>query len=484
MRFTTDLAACTWTVPVPVKRSRFAAMDPSHDVHNVETDLAAIVPFALDPARPTPPLLHADLQTLPFWNAERRLGSGRAGCHQGAYLKGVGRTPLAANWADPDDRYHGTGHMLPSAAVREYLVSRALDARGAGHTIVPCVGLLAAELERPGDAMLAAMLPAAVGRFATADHRMQALTVKPADFARLSNFLWAFCHLGAPTELGPLLHRWHHYLLPPEQRTGRASATSPEAIATALAASVERATTHFGQWVDAGVYWGSLSNNLTADGRFLDLEVPMLLLRPFFGVVCEDASSWNASNWFGLEVFSYLRETQAFVTALRERVRFLAQHVFVRGVGHEFLGELALELDEQLGEEHILWSRDAIVDAATAAVVDALGLDGARAQAVRGIAERQYAFTFEDARPDWSDLDMRRLDVRFAPPEPGRERACAYPAFLHGIVNEGLDAGRLYNDGLRWIDASATPAELFERTRTIAVQVDDVLSPPLRKVLP
>ena len=50
--------------------------------------------------------------------------------HEDAYLKGMGRTSLAANWSDAEDRCHHSGHMLPSAAAREYLVSRALEGLG------------------------------------------------------------------------------------------------------------------------------------------------------------------------------------------------------------------------------------------------------------------------------------------------------------------------------------------------------------------
>src|SRR5206468_3307768 len=130
--------------------------------------------------------------------------------------------------------------------------------------------------------------------------------------------------------------RLHSYLLPPGQRPRETSGSSPAAIATALAAAVERAILHFGRWASAGIFWGSLSNNLTCDGRFLDLEVPLVLLRPFLGVIGEPGTSWSANHWFGLEVFGHVQETRAFVTSLRERVRFLAGHVFVRGVTHEF----------------------------------------------------------------------------------------------------------------------------------------------------
>jgi hypothetical protein len=477
MRLSTDAASSSWTVPVPVRRSRFAAMDPAHDVYNVETDLAAIGAFSLDPERASPDLLYADLQTLPQWNGWRRLGSGRAGILGGAYLKGIGRTSLAANWADSEDRYHNSGHMLPSAAVREYLSSRAIEELGLGATICPCTGLLAAPLDRPADRFLDAMMPESAGRFAPIDRHLQAITVKPADFARLSNFTWGLDHLGMPSDLANLLFRMHAFLSPPDRRP-RPSASSPDALAAALAAAVERGIANFGHYMRAGVFWGSLSNNVTADGRFLDLEVPMVLLRPFFGIFADGPQPGFGLNWIGLEVYLYVLELRGLCALLRERFAFLARHIVTRGVFHDFVDELVSALDQHLPPEHILWSGPRLVDAATSAVAGALGLDRARTARVRTIAERQYQAVFEGADPDWSDLDMRRLELDVAPPEPGLRRWCAFPHFLDGVCTDQLEAGALFNDRLRWIEVSRSTDELFERVQTTTCELRDALAAP------
>jgi len=451
-------------------------MDPVHDAYNVETDLAAIGAFSLDPDRVIPDLLYADLQTLPRWNGWRRLGSGRAGILGDAYLKGVGRTSLAANWSDPEDRYHNSGHMLPSAAVREYLSSRALEEMGLGATLCPCTGLLAAPLDRPADRFLDAMIPESAGRFASIDRHLQAITVKPADFARLSNFTWGLDHLDMPSDLASLLFRMHTFLSPPDRRPRLASATSPEALAATLAAAVERGIANFGHYLRAGVFWGSLSNNVTADGRFLDLEVPMVLLRPFLGIFVEGPRLGFGLNWIGLEVYLYVLELRGFCALLRERFAFLARHILTRGVARDFVDELLRALDQHLPPEHLLWSGARLVDAATASIADALGLDRARTTSVRTIAERQYQAVFEGADPDWSDLDMRRLELDLAPSEPGHARWCAYPHFLEGVCNDRLQAGALFNDRLRWIEASRDIDELFERVRTTTDELRGALA--------
>src|SRR5438128_755594 len=121
MRADSPYKTAGWCVPVPVRRSSFTPLHAAHGAYNVEVDLGQIAPFGYAAGGHDDDLLYADLQTHPTVNVGRRLGSGRAGFYRGKYLKGVGRTQLAGNWSDPRDVYHGTGHMAPSAAVREYI---------------------------------------------------------------------------------------------------------------------------------------------------------------------------------------------------------------------------------------------------------------------------------------------------------------------------------------------------------------------------
>ncbi|HEX9943664.1 MAG TPA: hypothetical protein VGG03_16765, partial [Thermoanaerobaculia bacterium] len=112
-----------WQVPVPLRRSDFVPFDRRHARLNVEVDLAAIATFS-STRRCVPPedLLYCDLQVDPDASWPRRLGSGRSGFHRGWYLKGIGRTPLAANWNLPLERVHNSGFLLASAAIREHVV--------------------------------------------------------------------------------------------------------------------------------------------------------------------------------------------------------------------------------------------------------------------------------------------------------------------------------------------------------------------------
>jgi hypothetical protein len=131
---------------VPVRRSSFEAPSADYDRYNIEVDLGRIGTFGFARAQPSADeLLLADLQCNADGHVRHRLGSGRSGYHAGRYLKGIGRTLLAANWSGRD-YYHASGHLLASAAAREALISTVLHAAGGGHAINACEAVLAREL--------------------------------------------------------------------------------------------------------------------------------------------------------------------------------------------------------------------------------------------------------------------------------------------------------------------------------------------------
>src|SRR6185295_6840274 len=93
-----------WQFPVPIKPSGFVPLSPEWKPWNIETDLSAVRSFEFTKKAPRD-LLWFDYHTTLDGNARGRLGSGRGGTYRGYYLKGIGRTPAAANWNDAEDRY-------------------------------------------------------------------------------------------------------------------------------------------------------------------------------------------------------------------------------------------------------------------------------------------------------------------------------------------------------------------------------------------
>src|SRR5688572_30537518 len=175
--------------PVPVREVPMVSLHREHAELAVRTDLEAVGGHGRTDREPVQ-LLFADFQLAAWSNSVRRLGAGRAGFYRGHYLKGIGRTPLAANWNDPEHFYHASGHLFPTAAVREYLTTVYMEARGLSRRLVPCTGLLLSKLEPTLEQQLATALGEGLRHLAPIDRALQAVSVKPAGFARASNFLW------------------------------------------------------------------------------------------------------------------------------------------------------------------------------------------------------------------------------------------------------------------------------------------------------
>jgi AraC-like DNA-binding protein len=286
----------SWMIPVPVRASRFVPLAREHARFNVETFPGGIGPFgAHDGRAPLSDVLYCDLQDNPDISFRGRLGSGRTGVYGGKYLKGVGRTPLAGNWADPEDLCHHTGHLRASSAVREYLISVYLEARGCGDAINRCEGvLLAPRAEALRGYLVGRDRERACGSGDgganpwRSDLSLQALTVKPADFTRYSNLIWLANHLDfyrcrgeATTSFTRFLVELAHALDP----TRPLDQTTPESIAAAFVRSVDRGLDALRRFWSLGISWGSLHNNFSVDGRFLDLEAPVVLGAPLLGII-------------------------------------------------------------------------------------------------------------------------------------------------------------------------------------------------------
>lgn len=365
-------AICPWSVPVPVEISRFVSLVPAHAELNVQT--APLPAFgSRAEADPAESLLYADLQTMLYSQVAGRLGSGRAGFYRGWYLKGVGRTPLAANW-NRGDHLHSSGHMAASAAIREYVASLYVQEQGCGGSIVPCEGVLLAELDpdlrRYHDHLYGARPEAVVP---SVDRHLQAISVKPGAFARQTNFIWLLHHLTPATfddgnnSLGRFCELMAAALTPdaeaaPESATESADAT-PDRLIAMFGQAVHLALEHFRAWFERGVWWGSFGNNFTLDGRFLDLETPALMGGPFAGYM---SSSGNPprrrrGSVVAFEQLTFIAQTRAFCL---EAVRILSKlPPYFHPIEREFGAALADEIEAQLlAPDQILGSRDQVQD--------------------------------------------------------------------------------------------------------------------------
>jgi hypothetical protein len=356
---------CPWNVPVRVEAASFVPLSAVHAELNVRTASSPAFDSQVQP-RASHELLYADLQTPLYSHVSGRLGSGRSGFYRGWYLKGIGRTPLAANW-NRGDHLHSSGHLAASAAIREYVASLYVTQQGSADTIVPCDGVLVAELcpeLRHYRSNLYGSMPDDL--VPPVDRRLQAITVKPGEFARQSNFVWLLHHL-TPARVddgNSSLATFCDLLaisLAPVQSASATATTTPDQLAGLLASAVRATFERFRRWFEGGVWWGSFGNNFTIDGRFLDLETPTLFGGPFIGYLA--ASEGGAPRRprrglvLGFEQLDFLAQTRAFCAEL---VRVLAALPrYFDPIEREFGAALASEIEAQLlAPDELLGSRD------------------------------------------------------------------------------------------------------------------------------
>lgn len=377
-----------WLVAVPVKEANFEPLDPAATVHNVEVDPGVLPAFlsgatdALDGA-----LLHADLQTPLESCYPRMLGSGRAGYHKGAFLKGVGRTPLAANWVEPHNAYHGSGALFASAASREFLVSEYLRRAGADQTIVPCSTLLLRTLpQKLANLAREAFALESPEDLAPCDHVLQAVTVKPGRFARASNIVWWLHRL--PTHAHDGIERLSQFY--PALWAGLGGDYSnlnrdfdPAGLALRLVEAGERAIRYLLEAWAVGVYWGSTHNNFALDGRFVDLEVPIVFEQPTVGCIRLAPAGHHATGpvqprrggmWAGTEALHCAHQLRWFMRELDSRLCMLKDYGSWPAIEREFTAEF-LEALDQKWESSVLRTNDALIATMVATMSDALELD-------------------------------------------------------------------------------------------------------------
>ena len=398
-----------WMVPVPIRPSKFKALRPSDARFNVEVDLSAIQTFTRGKCIPERELVYSDLQTNADTNIDQRLGSGRAGFYRGRYLKGIGRTQLAGNWNMPGEAYHNSGLLYASSAVREYLVSELLRAHRASHLIVPCSGLLLrslpASFRTHQKETFRGNLRVAGRKFELprVDAHAQAITVKDGVFARFSNFAWWLCHF---PQFRPGAHRSNiaRFFTLLSEQLGQGGARSKnevgdldaENIASRLSAALTRSIEYFMDAWALGINWGSLHNNFTMDGRFLDLETPTVYRGTMWGspfnlfdaqgeLPKEFELSAPDGTFVGFNVTSLVLQLQRFVLFLESRLRYFKDSALVGQLEAQFIEQFLDALRTELSAPHILGSQAALSAYVVGRMARTLDLDSSE---TRLIAER------------------------------------------------------------------------------------------------
>lgn len=408
-----------WTIEVPVKKGRFSALNSKHAKLNVVVDLEAIGAYGFaKKRRDDRELLHSDFQCDPAVPTFPRLGAGRAGIFKGHYLKGVGRTQLAGNWNRQQDVLHGTGHLRTCAALREFIVTEYLAARGASDLIVGCEGLLIAPIDKKLNGILEHVVRSKAGLLKPIDLRFQAISVKKANFARYSNFSWLVDNLFSREDnMQNFFWCLENFMFDQNGDTDRCE--TGHQLAARIEEMTELLVTRFLRTIKAGINWNAYHNNFSVDGRFIDIEGPLILGRPFVGSLFDrtfkEDFSWPA---VGFELVHVLWQIHGHLRHLVARIELaLELNKNVRGPVSEYAKSFARDIDDYTQNKSSVFSRRVIVERIVKQASE-FGIGSSGLRAVRDYAAGVHDFYFrgKDIVPRLSVLSATSMNLRVASP--------------------------------------------------------------------
>jgi hypothetical protein len=486
MTRSTRIESIPWMVPVPVKPSSFTPLFQRDRALNVEVDLGEISAFR---GRAAPignrRIAYADLQTNADLNSSLRLGAGRAALYRGRYLKGIGRTSLAANWnCDGADLLHSSGIMLANAAIREYLVSAFVGAHDLTEAIHPCTGLLLR------------VLPPSLTRHARnsfyarpthgrtkgrnyvskADRAMQAIAVKPGGFARFSNIHWWLCNY--PPRLGAA----QFFTVLARSLDPRASEAGldADAIVARLFTAVERTIANLLHTWSIGIHWGSFHNNATIDGRFLDLENPAVFPWPVVGSLVPLGAASEATRTLDAagelvgfsDIVKILRHIKSFVNLLELRMKYIADNQLCEPLEARFMLELARSLEQKRRQATVLSSQRALERRVVPWIATRLGAGtlatGVLRRAFREACWRSQMFP-SIQRPSSRGVVLHRVQmpIALARPEPWVQDVLYVPDFLRDAVDTPVPSHALVNQAILSAEGKRDPDELLSELATV-----------------
>ncbi len=449
-----------WNVPVPVKPGHFVPLRPDLAKFNVVTDLGAIGAFGARRAT-TPPddLLYADFQTTPDYCVPGRLGAGRAGQYRGRYIKGVGRTQLAANWNERGDQLHATGHLAASCVVRELVVSWYMEAKGLADRINGCEGALLGPLD-PALSDHRAYISRSSDEALPCDRVLQGITVKGSSFARLSNFTWLMNNMDLFTSRDGLVHFLFLFMryLDPNAPLALSDIT-PTGIAAAFRAAVDRTIAHFRDFFRVGVVWRFPQNNVTMDGRFHDLDFPIFVGGPFLGhfvdagVTRVSVPKTDPVRIFGLTVLAYLYQTRIFYKLLRARIALLPELDFSYSASErEFIHQLLAAFDEQLADDHPLRAAEPTAEILLRWMVEDCDITASARPEVERMVRAACRWRLTQTVDTSVEFELRDLDVAWARlGQIGRFKIASFACC--GLDAERLDEARFMNSIVNELDA-------------------------------
>lgn len=353
--------------------------------------------------------------------------------YRGKYVKGIGRTLAAANWNAGDDRYHGSGHMSVGSALRERLITREVHAHGLHRAIVPCEAVLLRTLSAgEQDAVRGGMSSSAI-EFTPADASIAALTVKPGDFARMGNIVFALTYFDtSPQWLGQFFLEFDRCLRPPDGRVE--SDGTPADIVDAMDGAFRHGFANFQACGRAGLLWVSIVGNVSLDGRVLDLETPHYFGAPFVGMRTQRGAARSGGSFLGFEELAFSASWRRFIAWLLGRLDWMAAPtVLAQPEARTFLRALAAAIRRRFSSRHLLYDDRALTTRAVANLQAVWNLSRRDEVRLRALADHAAGIALRGHPDTTPRTTWRPITPAPAPPTP-TPFLFESPAFLPCMV--------------------------------------------------
>jgi hypothetical protein len=239
------------------------------------------------------------------------LGSSRSVHFEGFYLKGIGLTPL---FPSIDlGFYHGSGHLLPSAAAREFLISEFVNRIGLTKNIVPCEGVLVSEIDQNLE-KLASDIYKNSSYFPPCDRHLKSISIKPSPFLRFTNFEWYLS-----SQIDESLNGFENVFIDWMAELsieGDYFEMEFKNILKSIENKIFKNLTDFFDLQKNGILWVSCNNNFTSSLRFLDLELPMVTSPNLIFDLVDPSEESPFSSLCRIELFSIIYQYRMWILYL------------------------------------------------------------------------------------------------------------------------------------------------------------------------
>ena len=180
-----------------------------------------------------------------------------------------------------------------------------------------------------------------------------------------------------------------------------------------MEAAIDAGFDNFLQFTKVGLFWIYLQNNMTLDGRFLDLETPLSLGRPFIGKLILRAPAGPIEQLLGFECFHWIRLWRCFLQWLQNQLElFLQPGHFDHPGGAAFLKDLRGALRRRFHARSFVFDDEAVRARALAALTPPFGAKR-ELQRIARLATDQYWKGSTAAAPVW-----QRMPRQWAAPSP------------------------------------------------------------------